>query len=106
MPRVVITDKPGSRQAAHRATLSPVEHRRPQYLDNRAGNFHQPARAQERPLRGFHPPAGARRFLSASSGISPHFRPRRHRLPATGYRATMSGRFSVWHEVTGQACAA
>ncbi len=106
VPRVIITDKPGSYRAAHRATLSPAEHRRPKYLDNRAGNSHQPARAQERPMRGFHPPGGARRFLSASSGISPRFRPRRHRLPATGYRATMSDRFSAWNEITGQASVA
>jgi putative transposase len=106
VPRVIITDKLGSYQAAHRATLSSVEHRRSKYLNNRAENSHQPTRAQERSMRGFHSPGGAQRFLSAFSGISPHFRPRRHRLPATGYRATMSGRFSVWNEITGQASAA
>jgi len=106
VPRVIITDKLGSYQAAHRATLSSVEHRRSKYLNNRAENSHQPTRAQERSMRGFHSPGGAQRFLSAFSGISPHFRPRRHRLPATGYRATMSDRFSVWNEITGQASAA
>ena len=106
VPRVIITDKLGSYQAAHRATLSSVEHRRSMYLNNRAENSHQPTRAQERSMRGFHSPGGAQRFLSAFSGISPHFRPRRHRLPATGYRATMSDRFSVWNEITGQASAA
>ena len=103
---MIITDKLGSYQAAHRATLSSVEHRRSKYLNNRAENSHQPTRAQERSMRGFHSPGGAQRFLSAFSGISPHFRPRRHRLPATGYRATMSDRFSVWNEITGQASAA
>jgi putative transposase len=106
VPRVIITDKLGSYQAAHRATLSSVEHRRSMYLNNRAENSHQPTRAQERSMRGFHSPGGAQRFLSAFSGISPHFRPRRHRLPAAGYRATMSDRFSVWNEITGQAGAA
>ena len=106
VPRVIITGKLGGCQAAHRAALSSVEHRRSKYLNNRAGNSHQPTRAQERSMRGFHSPGGAQRFLSAFSGISPHFRPRRHRLPATGYRATMSDRFSVWNEITGQASAA
>ena len=106
VPRVIITGKLGSCQAAHRAALSSVEHRRSKYLNNRAGNSHQPTRAQERSMRGFHSPGGAQRSLSAFSGISPHFRPRRHRLPATGYRATMSDRFSVWNEITGQASAA
>jgi hypothetical protein len=31
-------------------------------------------------------PGSAQRFLSMFSGISPHFRPRRHRLTAAGYR--------------------
>ena len=37
----------------------------------------------------------AQRFLSAFSGISPHFRPRRHLL------SVMADRFAVWNEITG-----
>ncbi|PZS22479.1 MAG: hypothetical protein DLM61_25915 [Pseudonocardiales bacterium] len=32
----------------------------------------------------------AQRFLSSFSGISPHFRPRRHRLTAAGWREEMN----------------
>jgi putative transposase len=49
---------------------------------------------------------GAQRFLSAFSGISPHFRPRRHRLTATQYRHEMTTRFTTWNQVTGLAPAA
>ena len=35
------------------------------------------------------------------SGISPHFRPRRHRLTAEQYRNEMSTRFAIWNEVIG-----
>ena len=42
----------------------------------------------------------AQRFLSAFSGISAHFRPRRHRLSATGWRTEMAERFAAWSEVT------
>jgi putative transposase len=42
----------------------------------------------------------AQRFLSAFSGISAHFRPRRHRLSATQWRTEMAERFTVWREVT------
>ncbi|MGW3045565.1 IS6 family transposase, partial [Kitasatospora sp. NPDC001159] len=45
----------------------------------------------------------AQRFLSAFSGISPHFRPRRHLMAATGYRAKMTVRFAIWEQVTGAA---
>jgi hypothetical protein len=43
----------------------------------------------------------AQRFLSAFSGISPHFRPRRHLLSAADYRQVMADRFAVWNEITG-----
>jgi putative transposase len=47
-----------------------------------------------------------KRFLSAFSGISPHFRPRRHLLHAEEYRREMANRFSTWNEVTGLTTAA
>ena len=43
----------------------------------------------------------AQRFLSAFSGISPHFRPRRHLLSAADYRQVMADRVAVWNEITG-----
>ena len=43
----------------------------------------------------------AQRFLSAFSGISPHFRPRRHLLSAADYRQVMADRSTVWRQVTG-----
>ncbi|MEU2981669.1 hypothetical protein ABZ678_33265 [Streptomyces hirsutus] len=33
--------------------------------------------------------------------ISPHFRPRRHRLTAPQYRAEMHRRFETWNQITG-----
>ncbi|MCA1695192.1 MAG: IS6 family transposase, partial [Actinobacteria bacterium] len=76
------------------------------YLNNRAENSHQPTRARERAMKKFSSPGGAQRFLSAFSGISPHFRPGRHRLGAKEYRRDMSDRFTTWNEVTGTATAA
>jgi len=51
-------------------------------------------------------PTGAQRFLSAFSGISPHFRPRRHRLTAAQHRHEMSTRFTTWNQVVGLPTAA
>ena len=48
----------------------------------------------------------AQRFLSAFSGISPHFRPGRHQLRADEYRREMTVRFTTWNEVTGTTTAA
>ncbi len=44
--------------------------------------------------------------LAVFSVISPHFRPRRHRLTADDYRTEMTRRFAVWNEVTGLTAAA
>jgi putative transposase len=92
-PRVLVTDKLANYPVAHRRLVRSVEHRRSKYLNNRAENSHQPTRQRERAMKRFHSAGGAQQFLSALSGISPHFRPRRHR-------------FTTWNQVTGLAPAA
>jgi putative transposase len=88
-PRVLVTDKLRSYGVAHREMIRSVEHRRSKYLNNRAENSHQPTRQRERAMKGFRSPGGAQQFLSVFSAISPHFRPRRHRLTAPRYRDQM-----------------
>src|SRR5271166_5869542 len=100
LPRVLVTDKLGSYQVAHRELMSSVEHRRSRYLNNRAENSHQPTRQRERAMKRFKSSRHAQRFLSAFSGISAHFRPRRHLLSATEWRTEMADRFAVWRQVT------
>ncbi|WP_330436285.1 IS6 family transposase [Streptomyces sp. NBC_00825] len=82
VPRVVVTDKLRSYGAE---------------------NSHQPTRQRERAMKGFRSIGGAQRFLSAFSGISPHFRPRRHLMTAAHYRAEMTTRFAIWDQITGAA---
>jgi putative transposase len=82
VPRVLITDKLASYGVAHRRLMRSVEHRQSKYLNDRAENSHQPTRQRERAMKKFTSPGGAQRFLSAFSGISPHFRSRRHRFTA------------------------
>ena len=105
VPRVIVTDGLSSYQVAHREIVPSVAHRRSKYLNNRAENSHQPTRQRERAMKRFKSARHAQRFLSAFSGISPHFRPRRHRLSATDWRHEMAERFAVWTEITGQATA-
>jgi hypothetical protein len=40
-------------------------------------------------MKRFRTPGAAQRFLAVFSVISPHFRPRRHRLTADDYRTEM-----------------
>ena len=81
-----------------------VQHRRSKYL-NRAENSHQPTRVRERAMKRFTSIRHAQRFLSAFSGISPHFRPRRHLVSAPQWRSAMADRFEVWDEITATAAA-
>jgi putative transposase len=83
-----------------------VEHRQHRYLNNRAENSHQPTRQRERCMQGFKSPGHAQRFLSAYGSIAQHFRPRRHRFPASEYRQEMAYRFQIWREITGTPMAA
>jgi putative transposase len=101
VPRVVITDKLRSYQAAHRKVMPLVEHRSSKYLNNRAENSHQPTRQRERAMKGFRSVGAAQRFLASFSRISPHFRPRRHLLTAPDYREEMTHRFTIWNQATG-----
>ncbi|WP_405691534.1 IS6 family transposase [Streptomyces sp. NBC_00057] len=105
VPRVVVTDKLRSYGAAHREVMPSVEHRSHKGLNNRAENSHQPTRQRERAMKGFRSVGGAQRFLSAFSGISPHFRPHRHLMTASAsdHRAEMTVRFAIWDQITGTA---
>ncbi|MEU5485995.1 hypothetical protein AB0H11_52760, partial [Streptomyces mirabilis] len=57
----------------------------------------------EHAMKGFRSAGGAQRFLSAFSGISPHFRPHRHLMSAPDHRAEMTIRFAIWDQITGAA---
>jgi putative transposase len=103
VPRVIITDKFRSYGAAHRKVMPSVEHRSPKALNNRAENSHQPTSQRELAMKGFRGIGAAQRFLSAVSGISPHFRPHRHLIPASDYRAEMTVPFAIWEQITGAA---
>ncbi len=99
VPRVMITDKLGSYEAAKKEVMPSVEHRRHKRLNNRAENSHQPTRQRERTMRCFKSPGHAQRFLSAFGPIREHFCPRRHRFRAEEYRRERARRFQSWDEV-------
>jgi putative transposase len=85
---------------AKRELLPDVEHRKSHYLNNRAENSHRPTRRRERQMQRFKSSQQAQRFLSAHAFIYGHFRPRRHRVPATNYRDLRASGFRTWQEET------
>jgi len=75
--------------------MASVEHRQSRYLNNPAENSHRPTRRRERAMKRFRTPGAAQRLLAVFSVISPHVRPRRHRLTADDYRTETTRRFAV-----------
>jgi putative transposase len=105
-PRVIIIDKLASYGAARKQMRLSIEHRQHKGLNNRAENSHQPTRQKERQMKKFKSPGKAQRFLSAHGPINNLFRPRRHLLKATAYRAAPKQAFSTWLEAIDHAVAA
>ncbi len=101
VPRVIVTDKLKSYEAAKKQVMPNVEHRAHKGLNNRAENSHQPTRVRERRMRRFKSPGQAQRFLSAFGPIRDHFHPKQHHLTAKRYREQLRQRFQDWREVTG-----
>ncbi|SOB85717.1 DDE domain-containing protein [Streptomyces sp. 1331.2] len=92
VPRVVVTDKLRSYGAADREVMPSVEHRSHKGLNNWTENSHQPTRQRERAMKRFRSVGGAQRFLTAFSGISPHFRPGRHNRTAPDHHHALTPR--------------
>jgi putative transposase len=61
-PRIIVTDKLGSYDAAKREILPGVEHRQSRYLNNRCEVSHQPTRRRERHMWRFRSVRHAQRF--------------------------------------------
>ena len=99
---MIVTDKLASYQVAHRELVPSVAHRRSTYLNSTAPRTPiSRTRQRERAMKRFTSIRHAQRFLSAFSGIWPHFGPRRHLLSAADYRQVMAERFAVGNEITG-----
>jgi putative transposase len=101
VPRVIVTDKLNSYEAANKQVMKTVEHRAHKGLNNLCENSHQPTRVRERRRRKFKSPGQAQRFLSAFGAIRDHFHPKQHQLTAQHYRQQMRQRLKDWREIAG-----
>jgi putative transposase len=97
-PRVIITDKPRSYAAAKKLIMPNIEHLQSRYLNNRAGNSHQPTRVREKQMKRFKSSEQAQRFLSIFEFLNAPFRLRRHLLSATRYRLLLNQSFYLWNK--------
>lgn len=98
-PRVMVTGKLGSYDAARRDLGLGIEHRQHKGLNNRAENLHQPTRRRERQMKRFKSARQVQRF-SIHDPISNLFHLRRHRLTASTHLMARGAAFKVWADVT------
>jgi putative transposase len=101
VPRVIVTDKLKSYEAAKKQVMKKVEHRQHKGLNNLCENSHQPTGVRERRMRRFKSPGQAQRFLFAFGPIRDHFHPKQHQLTAHRYRQLLRQRIQAWREIAG-----
>jgi len=102
VPRVIITDKLQSYEAAKKTLLPDVEHRRHKGLNNRAENSHQPTRQQEKQMRKFKSPKQAQRFLYTHGQVGNLFGHQRYKTAANDQRVHLTNAFAQWNEIVNQ----
>jgi putative transposase len=100
-PKVVVTDKLKSYQAAMRELGLKANHRQHKGLNNQAELSHQWTRLREKKMRRFKSAGQAQKFLSAAEVIYQQSQPKRHKLPAEVTREIMKQRIEEWKSTTG-----
>lgn len=98
-PRVMITDKLKSYDAAKREIMPGVEHRSHKGLNNRAENSHLAVRRRERGMMRFKSARQCQRFVSIHGPIANLFHLHRKHLTAADHRDIRAAAMAVWSEV-------
>lgn len=99
-PRVMVTDKFRSYDAAKRDIMPGVEHRSHKGLNNRAENSHVPIRRRERIMMRFKSTAQCQRFVSTHGPISNLFLVHRKHQIAADHQTLRTEAMAVWREIT------
>jgi putative transposase len=97
-PRVMITDKLRSYDAAKRHVMPGVEHRSHNGLNNRAENSHQPIRRRERIMKRFKSQRHLQRFVYIHDPIDNLFHIPRHDI-SSSQRELCSEAMNLWVKI-------
>ncbi|WP_095205400.1 IS6 family transposase [Mesorhizobium carmichaelinearum] len=98
-PRVMITDKLRSYDAAKREIMPGVEHRSHKGLNNRAENSHLAVRRRERGMIRFKSARQCQRFVSIHGPIGNLFNLHRKHLIAADHRDIRAAAMAVWRQI-------
>jgi len=99
-PRVMITDKLRSYDAARRQIMPGVEHRSHKGLNNRAENSHLAARRRERGMIRFKSAGQCQRFVSIHGPIANLFHRHRNRTSTADHRDLRVAAMATWRQIT------
>ncbi len=95
-PRVTITDKLRSYDAAKRLIMPSVAHRSHNGLNNRAENSHQPIRRRERIMKRFKSRRHLQCFVSIHDPIANLFHIARHDIASSHQRELRAAAMQLW----------
>jgi putative transposase len=104
-PRIIITDKLRSYDAAKAKIMPGVEYRSHKGLNNRAENSHQPTRRRERTMKRFKSRRHLQRFVSIHDPIANLFHIPRHDIPSNHHRELRAAAMQMWNEIAQLALA-
>ena len=100
-PRVMITDKLRSYDAARREIMPGVEHRSHKGLNNQAQNSHLAVRRRERGMIRFKSAGQCQRFVSIHGPFANlHHHLHRNRTTAIEHRKLRNAAMATWREIT------
>ena len=105
-PRVMVTDKLGSYQAACSDLGMSFDHRQHKGLNNRAENSHLLLRRREKIMKRFKSPRHVQRFVSIHDPIANLHNLARNAFSSPDYRMLRSEAMNAWREIAEMSAAA
>lgn len=98
-PRVMITHKLRSDDAAKRQIMPGLEHRSHKGLNNQAENSHQPVRRRERITKRFKSKRHLQRLVSIHDPIANLFHILHHDIPSNRHRDLRAAAMNLWAKI-------
>ena len=98
-PRVIVTDRLRSYQAAMRKIGNETRQETGRWLNNRAENSHQPFRRQERAMMKFRSMKSLQKFVAVHASVHNHFNQQRHLYSRKNFKLNRSTALAEWRQL-------
>ena len=98
-PRVIVTDRLRSYQAAMRKIGNETRQETGRWLNNRAENSHQPFRRQERAMMKFRSMKSLQKFVAVHASVHNHFNQQRHLYSRKNFKLNRSTAPAEWRQL-------